>query len=179
MHRRTLALVIALAFAGSCFGNANAVSPATGLDKLSVYAGSWNIASEYFNTPYTKAHKEQSVVRNNCWRSRNYFACNQVSGTELETFIVYTYDPKAAVYHVYTIHDHLHRVSMGTLVINGKTWTYSAKLKDQNNKDVDIVNVNSVTSSDTIDYLEKFSNDSQHWTLMSKGHEVKLHASDK
>ena len=53
-----------------------------GMDPIMAYAGVWKIETDHFDTPYSKMSHESSTVKNVCWRSGGYVACNQMVNGE-------------------------------------------------------------------------------------------------
>ncbi|MGH8378473.1 MAG: hypothetical protein ACRER7_05915, partial [Gammaproteobacteria bacterium] len=87
---------------------------------------------------------------------------------------VYTYDAKSCLYHVQSVplggDD---PGPAGTLIIKGNVWTFPWEYQDQG-KTVYFRVVNVFMTPNTIEYRQEFSTDKVHWTVMAKGHEVKI-----
>jgi hypothetical protein len=175
---RKLAAVIVTCFLGTSGARADDVFGRSGLDKLAVYDGSFEIKATYFKTPYGEAHAEDGVVLTRCWRSTDFYSCNQ-SGKMIgqPQLVVYTYDAKKDEYWVYFIPNNAEHLTSGMrLTTDGKVWTYFAKLKDPKGKEVYLRNINTFTSPDVIDYEEDYSIDGVKWTPMDKGRETRVPA---
>ena len=43
--------------------------PTAGIDAIMAYAGTWKVSGEQFATPYSAASKEETTLRNECWKS--------------------------------------------------------------------------------------------------------------
>lgn len=171
-----LVALTAVLLCGTGTALAEDVFSKSGLDKLAVYDGSFEIKATYFKTPYSEAHAEDSVVLTRCWRSPDFYSCNQsgkmIGQPQLE---VYTYDAKKDEYWVYFIPNNAEHLTSGMrLTTDGKVWTYFAKLKDTKGKEVYLRNINTFTSPDVIDYEEDYSIDGVKWTIMDKGHETRV-----
>jgi hypothetical protein len=145
---------------------------ATGIDKISAYAGTWKTETEHFATPYSKAGKESSTLRNDCWRSAGFYACDQFVNGESKALIVFTYNSKEDSYISYPIPTDGSPASSGKLLIQGNVWTFPWEDKD-NGKTVFFHVVNVFTSPGQIEYRQEFSTDNTHWTVMAKGLEKK------
>lgn len=156
--------------------NAIAASAPIGLDKIAAYAGTWKGETQNFATPYSKASHETATIQNDAWRSGDFYVIHQTVNGKLEPVLsVYTYDSKTDIYHVYG-------VPMtgddpgpaGKLIIKGNVWTFPWEYHDKG-KTVYFRVVNVFTTPKTIEYRQEFSTDQIHWTVMAKGHEIKVH----
>lgn len=141
------------------------------LSKLAGYAGTWKTETEHFDTKFSKARKESSTLRNECWRSGAYYACHQFVNGASAALIVYTYDAKADAYKSYVVPVDGGDAHSGKLLIQGKVWTFPWEDKDDAGKTYYFQVVNVWTAPDTIDYRTEFSDDKTHWTVAAKGHE--------
>jgi hypothetical protein len=99
--RRVLALLSTCLLTGISV-SAPAAEPSA-IDKIAAYAGTWQISIEHLDTPLSKASKESSTLRNDCWRSGVYFACNQYVNGDSKVLIVFVYNPKDDSYTSYPI----------------------------------------------------------------------------
>ena len=125
MNRYCLALVAIALTLGMCPLRAAPESP-NGLDKIAAYAGTWKGQTENLKTPYSKAGKETAEIRNDCWRSGDFYVIHQVvNGKPAMVLSVYTYDAKTNAYHVYAVPtDGSDPGPPGKLVIKGNVWTF-------------------------------------------------------
>ncbi|MHB8526761.1 MAG: hypothetical protein ACYDD2_11460 [Candidatus Acidiferrales bacterium] len=146
----------------------------TAIAKISAYAGTWKSETEHFNTKFSKARKESTSLRNDCWRSGAYYACHQFVNGKAAALIVYTYNEKNDAYKSYVIPPDGGDAVTGKLLIKGNVWTFPWKDKDSTGKTFYFQVVNVWTGPDTIDYRTEFSADKVHWTVASKGHEYKV-----
>ncbi len=142
------------------------------LDKVAVYSGTWNLKAEHFATPYSKASKEATTIKNDCWRSGNYFACNQFVDGDSKALLIFTYNAKDDTYTSYPIPQGGGKAGSGKLLIKGDVWTFPWE-DEADGKPVYFQVVNVFTSPGTIEYRQEFSTDNVHWTLMAKGTETK------
>ena len=149
-------------------------APATGLDVITAYAGTWKTRTEHLNSPYSKAGKETATLKNNCWRSGDFYACHQIVNGKSAALIVFTYDAKHKLYHNYAIPAGGGKAYPGgELFIKGNVWTFPWKYEDKG-KTVYFHNINVFTAPNTIEYRIEYSTDRAHWTLMAKGREIKV-----
>ncbi len=137
---------------------------AHGIEKIAAYAGTWKIVIDHVATPYSKAGHEETTLRNDCWRSGGYFACNQ-----------YVNDAKADRYTSYPVPPDGSEAGKGVLEIRGNTWTYPWETKD-GDKTTYFRVVNVFTAPDTIEFRQEFSTDKVIWTPMAHGREKKIAA---
>lgn len=152
---------------------ASAAPVAAGPDKIAVYAGTWKTATEHFATPFSKAGRETATLRNHCWRSADFYACDQFVNGQSRALIVFVYDAKHDLYHSYAIPAESGRVFAGTLIIKGNRWTYPNEYTDHG-KTVYFRTVNVFNGPDSIEFRQEFSGDKVHWTVMAQGHETKI-----
>ncbi len=153
---------------------ARAAEP-TGIDKILAYQGTWKIEIEHFKTRTSEARKESTTLRNDCWRSAGYFACDQFVNGESQVLIVFTYNAKDDTYNSYPVPAGGGEAGLGKLVIKGNVWTFPWENRE-NGKTTYFRVVNVFTAPGVIDYRQEFSEDQVHWTQTAKGVEHRLDA---
>lgn len=141
---------------------------AAGIDTISAYSGSWRSHIVHYKTAYSKARTEDSRLKNDCWRSAGYFACDQFVDGPSKALVVFTYDAPRRVYHTYAVPTDGSPAASGRLVISGNTWTFPWQDQDKG-KTVYARVVNIFRNPDTIEFREEFSLDRKHWTLTARG----------
>ena len=149
------------------------VESAQGIEKIAAYAGSWSIHIEHLATPYSKASDEHTQLRNDCWRSGGYFACNQYVDGASKVLLVFIYDAAAGNYTSYQIPTDGGAAGSGKLEIRGSVWTFPWETKEAEKTTYFRV-VNVFTAPDTIEFRQEFSTDKIKWTLMAHGEEKKI-----
>ncbi len=147
---------------------APSVTCAAGIDTISAYAGSWKSHIVHYKTTYSKPRIEDTSLKNDCWRSGGYFACDQFVDGPSAALIVFTYDGKNDIYHTYTVPTDGSPAGSGKLIISGDTWTFPWQDKD-NGKTVYERVVNIFHDPNTIEFREEFSLDQSHWTVTARG----------
>jgi len=150
-----------------------APTAASGVEAITAYAGTWKTEIEHLDSKFSKAGKETTIIRNDCWRSGEYFACHQYVDEKPVVVLVFTYSAKDDVYHSYVIPPDGSEPHMGTLLVKGNTWTFPWEDKDDAGKPLYFRVVNVWSSPETIDYRQEFSADRVTWTATAKGHETK------
>src|SRR5579862_6778686 len=80
-----------------------AQQPPPGLDAIKMYSGTWKVQGEHFATAYSQAGKEEKTLRNDCWKSGAYYACNQFVDRESKVLLIFTYNDKEKMYTTYQI----------------------------------------------------------------------------
>ncbi len=163
----------AAAMAASMLCVSLGVAPAGGIEPLAAYAGTWRIHITHYKTRYSKARTETSLLKNDCWRSAGFYACDQIVDGVSRALIVYTYDAKAAVYHSQVLLPGGGLPSSGTLMIAGNTWTFPWQDKD-GKRTVYLRVVNIFVNRNTIKYRQEFSFDKIKWVLAASGGERRL-----
>ncbi len=156
----------------TCGWAASLAAESGGIDTIQAYAGTWKTQTEHFDTAYSKAGKESSTLRNDCWKSGGFYACNQYVNGESKALIVFTYDDKDKTYTTYPIPVGGNSAGKGKLLIEGNVWTYPWEDTEQGKTTYFRV-VNVFTAPGKIEYRQEFSTDKVKWTLMAKGTEVK------
>ncbi len=144
----------------------------TGIDVIMNYAGTWKVHGERFLTAYSQEGKEDKTLRNDCWKSGAYVACNQFVDGESKVLLVFTYNDKQKMYTSYQIPQGGDPTGSGRLQIIGNIWTFPWQVTHGDNVTYFHV-VNVFTGTDRIDYAQEFSVDNVHWTTMARGSETK------
>ena len=118
-------ILVSQLFGLGLFANAEAPpTPPKGIEVIQAYAGVWEVETEHFDTAHSKAGHEKSKLRNDCWKSGGYFACNQYVDGESKALIVFTYNEKENVYTSYPIPLDGGQAGAGKLHIEGNVWTF-------------------------------------------------------
>jgi hypothetical protein len=147
--------------------------PTAGIDPIMAYAGTWKVQGERFATAFSDAGKEESTLRNDCWKSGAYVACNQFVNGESKVLLVFTYNDQQKMFTSYPIPQKGEPVSAGRLQIIGNVWTFPWQVSQgESTTYFHVVNV--FTSSERIEYAQEFSTDNVHWIAMAKGTETKV-----
>lgn len=145
----------------------------TGVDVVAAYAGTWSVEIDRIETAHSKAGHDKNTLRNECWKSGPYLACNQYVDGESKALLVFTYDAKTDKYTSYPIPADGGEAGRGSLLIRGNTWTFPWEVKDSGVTTYFRV-VNVFTGPDAIEYRQEFSTDNDHWTVMARGHEKRI-----
>lgn len=145
----------------------------TGIDAIMAYAGTWKINGERFATTHSDAGKEDNTLRNDCWKSGAYVACNQYVNGDSKVLLVFTYNDNQKMYTSYPIPQDGNPVRSGRLQIIGNIWTFPWQVT-QGDQTTYFHVVNVFTSADHIEYAQEYSTDNVHWTTMAKGTETKI-----
>ena len=144
-----------------------------GIDAIMAYAGTWKVEGTRFATAHSDASKEDTTLRNDCWKSGAFVACNQYVNGDSKVLLVFTYNDKQQMYTSYPIPQSGEFVSPGKLQIIGNVWTFPWQVT-QGGATTYFHVVNVFTTADHIDYVQEFSTDNVHWTTMAKGSETKI-----
>jgi hypothetical protein len=154
-------------------GAAAQKSDSQGIEEIAAYAGTWAVDIQHVETPYSKSAHDHNTLRNDCWRSGPYFACNQYVDGDSKALLVFTYDAKADRYSSYPVPANGGDAGKGTLLIRGNTWTYPWETKD-GGKTTYFRVVNTWVKPDEIEFRQEFSTDNVKWTEMAHGHEKRI-----
>lgn len=154
------------------FVSAAAQAASDGLDRITVYAGTWHTQAEHYATPYSKAGKETGTLHNDCWRGRAFYACEQIVDGQSKALVVFVYDAAKGSYVTHPIPADGSAGGDGTLTIDGDRWTFPWQFSDHG-KTVYARVVNVFHGRDRIDYRQEYSLDQVHWTPMATGRETR------
>jgi hypothetical protein len=169
MQRLSRVLFGLLALGGLC----DAAPLGSGIKVLSVYAGTWKVEITHLDTPFGKAGKESHKLRNDCWGSGDFYACNQYVDGESKALLVFTYNAKDKTYVSYPVIIGSDAARAGKLTIKDNVWTFPWETTDKG-KTMHFRVVNTFTSPQAIDFRQEYSDDGEHWQAMASGHEQKL-----
>ena len=142
--------------------------PASGIELIAAYAGIWKADIAHVDTPYSKALHEAYTLRNDCWRSGDFYACHQFVDEESKAVILFGYDAKSNTYATWPISPGADSVHAGKLVIDGNTWTFPWQTSE-NGKTTWFRVVNVFTDPRTIAFRQEYSYDQVHWISMATG----------
>jgi hypothetical protein len=174
-----VALIFAMWVQGAACVQGAAQSPsapaATGIAAIEAYKGTWKFSSVTLDTPHSKAAKDEKVLRNDCWRSAGYYACNQFLDGTSQALLVFTYHPDKDLYTSYVIPQDGSAAHSGTLEIHGDTWIFPWEVTDKG-ATVYYRVVNIFKSPTSISFRSEFSTDKVTWTPTATGSEVRISA---
>ncbi|HSN18738.1 MAG TPA: hypothetical protein VLV87_11100, partial [Gammaproteobacteria bacterium] len=126
-----------------------------GLDVVAAYAGVWQSDIQYLDTPYSKRYDARYQLRNDCWRSAGFYACNQFVDGASKALVVFMYDPLKG-YSSYPIPaEGAGAVHPGRISIEGKVWTFPWQVK-KDGKTTYFHVVNTWTSQDRIEFRQEY-----------------------
>ena len=149
---------------------AAAAQPAQGLDRLTAYAGSWDLDVTHLETPYGKAGNEHHRLTNDCWRSKLFYVCQQSLDGDPKALLIFTYDAAQDRYASYPVVPGSEAAHAGVLLIQGQDWIFPWD-DSRDGKTTHFRVVNTWSSPDTIEFRQEYSADGAHWTPMATGHE--------
>src|SRR5450432_2596041 len=128
-----LALTISLSSCASYSAALYAAAPVdkpAGVDVIRAYEGTWDVNIEHLDTARSKASREHNSLRNDCWKSGGYFACNQYVDGESKVLLVFVYNQTKNEYTSYQIPVGGGETGSGKLLIDGNVWTFPWQVKE-------------------------------------------------
>ena len=165
-------LLLAAALAVSALATAADAPEPSPLDRLNVFAGTWKSDVQNFKTPYSEEGGGSSTLVNQCWKTGDFFVCNQsVNGTS-RAMLVFSYKGGDTYNEVEVSADSGHGAN-GALLVDGGVWTFPGQFHKLGQV-VYVRTVNIYSGTDSLDFREEYSDDQQTWTVMSKGHETRI-----
>lgn len=159
MRRFALLVVIACCICCNAKDGQDAYAP------LRVYEGTWIV------TKTKPPSKISDSLVDECALIGHYFACQQtINGEPKDLFIII---PRQETGHYYTqgVNQEGFAYGRAELLIEGNTWTYSSKSRDE--KPTFYKTVNVFTGTDHIHFEQSQSPDGVHWTVTEVGDEVR------
>lgn len=143
-----------------------------GIAAIQAYKGTWKLKADTLDTAHSKARHDESEIRNDCWRSGGYYACNQYVDGDSKILLVFTFDSTKNLYTSYLVPADGNAPSSGHLEIQGDTWIYPWE-STEDGKTVYYRVVNVFKSPRLIEYRREFSTDKVNWVVMARGNEVR------
>jgi len=169
-------LLVAAGLLGACvnpvWGQTTPAASKDGIAAIEGYKGTWKLRADSLNTAHSKAGHDENEIRNDCWRSGSYYACNQYVDGDSKILLVFTFDAAKKIYTSYLVPADGSAAASGHLEIQGDTWIYPW----ENNEDGHTVYyrvVNVFKSPRSIEYRREFSTDKVNWVVMAHGSEVR------
>src|SRR5664279_2537980 len=169
MTRLGRVICCSLAATSAC----GAAPAGAGVDAMAAYAGTWKVEIVHLDTPFGKAGNESHTLKNDCWRSGDFYACNQYVDGESKALLVFAYNAKDKTYASYPITVGSDGARAGKLTITDNVWIFPWETTDKGTTTHFRV-VNTFTSPRTIEFRQEYSADGEHWTAMASGQEHKL-----
>lgn len=143
------------------------------VDAFARYAGTWKMQMTYVDSAHSKPGTESMTVKNDCWRSDNFYVCNQIIDDKSRALIVFFYDAVAKRYGSYPISVGADTVHPATVLVDAKSITFPWDMQD-NGKTVHMRIVNTFTTPDTLDFKQEYSDDGKNWVTMATGVEHRV-----
>ena len=163
---------VAISFATGFAFAQNPPSTSAGIDVIMAYAGTWKVQGERFATAYSNAGKEDTTLRNECWKTGAYVVCNQFVNGDSKVLLIFTYNDQQKMYTAYHVTQNGDPAAPGRLQIVGNVWTFPWQVTAAGS--TTYFHVVNVFTGDHIQYQQEFSTDNVHWTTMARGSETKV-----
>jgi hypothetical protein len=170
---RVLPLAAALSLMTMSAYAAGPTASANDVGVFSRYAGTWQMQLTKVQTPYSKPSSESMTVKNDCWRSEIFYVCDQIIDGTPTALIVFFYNADEKSFGSFPITARSDVVHPGSVLVDGKIVTFPWQIND-NGKTISMRIVNTFTTSDTMGFLQEYSEDGQKWIPMATGTEHKL-----
>ena len=157
MRLRTIGLIALLTM--PVFGADSATTP------LALYNGTWRI---------TRKDQQPEELVNRCTQFSKYFACEQTVNGTVVSLVTYVPSSTAGEYHTQSILPSGRAAGLGTLVINGNTWTFANSWNQGGGKSTYYRTINVFSGKDKIHFEQQESTDRSTWKTTGSGDEVRV-----
>ena len=140
---------------------------------LSDYSGNWTIDIEHFDTQFSKARIERTLLRNECWRSGSFCSCRQIVDGDEKGLIVYSHDAAKNLILSFPITVGSATAGSGTVLIKGNVLIFPWDDVDDGHP-VHFRVINTFTDARHIEFRQEFSQNGEDWVPMARGSESKV-----
>ncbi|HZT01030.1 MAG TPA: hypothetical protein VFA39_02060 [Steroidobacteraceae bacterium] len=173
MKLHSWAALPAMWLGAASIASAAPATPATGVDAIYAYAGTWKASIDRLETSYSKAGHTANTLHNDCWKSGAYLACRQIVNGDPKVLLVFTCRAGGHTCSSYQIPSDGAAPGLGALILNGNTWVFPWSV-EKNGRTIYFRVLNIWSSPRTIEFRQEFSRDQIHWTKIASGHEAKV-----
>lgn len=169
---------VSLLMLGFWIAVAWADSPAsTGLALIQArYAGIWKVEDAAYDTEVSRAGTKQYELTRLCVLSGTVLDCKFMALGSLQGEQRFTWDPATGLYHV-EMDIAGHPQPPFILTVKGNAWNFLEDVKDRDGQPIKLRILRQYHSDSEVSVSAAYSRDGVHWTLMSRGTEVRQEAS--
>lgn len=156
---------------------ADAPAPAaTGLALIQArYAGTWKVEDTAYDTEVSRAGTKQYQLTRVCILTAALLDCKFMALGSLQGEQRFTWDSVAGVYHV-DMDVAGHPQPPFVLTVKGNTWNFLEDVKDRDGQPVKLRILRQYHSDSEVSSSAAYSRDGVHWTVMSRGTELRQEA---
>ena len=156
---------------------ARADTPApTGLALIQArYAGTWKVEDAAYDTEVSRAGTRQYELTRLCVLSGAMLDCKFMALGSLQGEQRFTWDPAAGLYHV-EMDVAGHPQPPFILTVKGNAWNFLEDVKDRDGHPIKLRILRQYHSDSEVSVSAAYTRDGVHWTLMSRGTEVRQDA---
>lgn len=167
--------LLALGFVMTTAAWSDAPAP-TGLALIQArYSGTWAVEVAAYDTEVSRASTKQYELTRDCALDGAVLDCRFTAQGVLQGEQRFTWDAAAGVYHV--------QMEIGgrsqpplTLTVKDNTWTFLEETADRDGQPIKLRILRQYHSDTEVSSRAGYSRDGQHWTLMSRGTEIRKNA---
>jgi len=162
----------------ACVTAAAADAPAlTGLDLIQArYAGMWHVVEVGYDTDFSRAGTKEYDITRDCAPTGAVLDCKLMAKGALQGEQRFAWDAAADLYHV-DMDIAGHPQPQLALSVRDAAWTFQQSVPGPDGKPMQLRIQRQYRSLAEVSYSVSYSRDGgAHWTLMSKGTEVKTDA---
>ena len=163
-------ITLAVAFFMSLFAMAQAPVVGSKQAPLAGYIGHWQTSGKFYDTKFSKAHTVTSTLDCSWSPQGTYMVCEQLihdDQGEHTQLTIYTPNPNDVNFTFYTFNTPGEKPYMGSLKIEGDTWTYGPPA-DQADKYPLFRTINIVKNGE-VTYKVEMAEEAGKWTTLSDG----------
>jgi hypothetical protein len=132
---------------------------------IALYNGTWRI---------TRKDQQPEELVNRCTQFSKFFACEQTVNGIVVSLVVYVPSSTGGEYHTQSILPGGRAAGLGSLVINGNTWTFSNSWNQGGGKSTYYRTINVFSGKDKIHFEQQESTDRNAWKTTGSGDEVRI-----
>lgn len=162
-----------------CLWAAGAWAAAPAPDGLALvqarYAGTWAVEDADYDTEVSRAGTKQYELTRLCVLAGSVLDCKFMALGSLQGEQRFTWDAAAGVYHV-EMDVAGHPQPPLTLTVKGNAWNFLEDVKDRDGHPITLRILRQYRSDTEVSVSAAYTRDGEHWTLMSRGTELRKQA---
>ena len=136
------------------------------------YAGSWQVQEVAYDTAVSRAGTKQYEITRDCVLAAAVLDCKLMAQGSLQGEQRFTWDAASGIYHV-DMDIAGHPQPPLSLAVKDSTWTFTEAMQDRAGLSMQLRMLRQYHSDAEVSYNAAYSQDGVHWTVMSRGTEIR------